>query len=272
MSRPTTSTVRRTAPSRGWPVPLALIALSAIPLAAGAFRLIQLGGGPAVLPADERFEGFPAALVAHIVGAAVYALVGVFQFVPRFRRQHPVWHRRAGRPVRRRPTGRRVGVVAHPLLRPSATDRRPAVPPASAVRIGDGRLPGPRLLRDPPPRRHRPPGLDDARLRDRPRRRHTGVHRGHRHRAVRQWADPGRHRQGDRLGRQSRGRRVGDPPVGWTTALRTATDRSTSGRQCCRPATPSGEPVVRSTPAPAVPAATASAAYRIRVDGHLDGR
>lgn len=83
--------------ARGWPVPVALIALAAIPLAAGALGLVQLAGGPAVMPADVRFAGFPTALVGHIVGAALYALVGVLQFVPRFRRRHRVWHRRAGR-------------------------------------------------------------------------------------------------------------------------------------------------------------------------------
>jgi hypothetical protein len=80
----------------GWPVPVALTALSAIPLAAGALRLLQLSGGPSVLPADPRF-GFPLPLVVHILGAATYALVGAFQFVPRFRRCHLTWHRRAGR-------------------------------------------------------------------------------------------------------------------------------------------------------------------------------
>ena len=49
------------------------------------------------MPADDRFAGFPLALVVHIVGAAAYALVGVLQFVPRFRRRHLTWHRRAGR-------------------------------------------------------------------------------------------------------------------------------------------------------------------------------
>jgi uncharacterized membrane protein len=87
----------RPAGTAGWPVPAALVALSAIPLTAGMLRLIQLAGGPAVLPADERFAGFPTALVVHIVGATLYALVGAFQFVPRFRRRHLVWHRRAGR-------------------------------------------------------------------------------------------------------------------------------------------------------------------------------
>jgi uncharacterized membrane protein len=82
---------------RGWPVPLALVALSAIPLTAGTLRLIQLAGGPAVMPADHRFAGFPLPLVLHIVGATTYALVGTLQFVPRFRRRHLAWHRRAGR-------------------------------------------------------------------------------------------------------------------------------------------------------------------------------
>jgi uncharacterized membrane protein len=82
---------------RSWPVPAALVALSAIPLTAGALRLVQLAGGPAVIPADHRFDGFALPLVVHILGAATYALLGVLQLVPRFRRRHLTWHRRAGR-------------------------------------------------------------------------------------------------------------------------------------------------------------------------------
>ena len=47
------------------------------------------------MPTDHRFSDLPFALVAHIIGAAVFALVGAFQFVPRLRRRS--WHRRAGR-------------------------------------------------------------------------------------------------------------------------------------------------------------------------------
>ncbi|WP_350275651.1 DUF2306 domain-containing protein [Kribbella sp. HUAS MG21] len=83
--------------ARGWPVPAGLVALSAIPLTAGTFRLIQLAGGPDVMPADHRFTGFPAALVMHITGAAVFVVLGALQFVPRIRRRHRAWHRRAGR-------------------------------------------------------------------------------------------------------------------------------------------------------------------------------
>ena len=93
------TTQQRAGQPRGWPVPAALVALSAIPVAAGTVRLAQLAGGPDLIPADHRFAGFPAALVVHIVGATVFALVGAFQFVPRFRRSRRTWHRRAGRLV-----------------------------------------------------------------------------------------------------------------------------------------------------------------------------
>ncbi|MFP5283007.1 MAG: DUF2306 domain-containing protein [Actinomycetes bacterium] len=81
----------------GWPLPAALIALSAVALVAGALRLVQLAGGPALIPADDRFGPVPVAVVVHILGAGLYVVVGAFQFLPRWRRRHPAWHRRAGR-------------------------------------------------------------------------------------------------------------------------------------------------------------------------------
>ena len=78
-------------------MPAALLVLSLVPVLAGIFRVIQLLGGPELIPADHRFAGFPLPLVVHLVGATMYAVVGAFQFVPRFRRNHPGWHRGAGR-------------------------------------------------------------------------------------------------------------------------------------------------------------------------------
>ncbi|MFC7493633.1 MULTISPECIES: DUF2306 domain-containing protein [unclassified Nocardioides] len=78
-------------------VPAGLVALSVVPLAAGTLRLVQLAGGPDLMPADDRFTGIPVALVVHILGAATYVLVGVLQFIPGLRRRHRAWHRRAGR-------------------------------------------------------------------------------------------------------------------------------------------------------------------------------
>ena len=61
--------------ARAWPIPLALVVLSVIPLTAGVLRLVQLAGGPAAIPADDRFSGLPVALVVHILGAAVFAVL-----------------------------------------------------------------------------------------------------------------------------------------------------------------------------------------------------
>jgi uncharacterized membrane protein len=74
-----------------------LLLLSAIPLAAGAFRLSELVGGAEITSANARFFASPLPVVVHIVSAAVYALLGAFQFAPEFRQRRPGWHRAAGR-------------------------------------------------------------------------------------------------------------------------------------------------------------------------------
>jgi uncharacterized membrane protein len=81
----------------GWGAPAALVALSVVPLVAGAARLVEILGGPATLPADTRITDSPLPVMVHIVGAAVYAPLGALQFATRFRRRRPGWHRAAGR-------------------------------------------------------------------------------------------------------------------------------------------------------------------------------
>jgi uncharacterized membrane protein len=80
-----------------WAVPTALVALVVIPVSAGALRILELAGGPHLLPENQRITDSPAPLVVHVVAAAVLALVGAFQFPTRLRRRHLSWHRRAGR-------------------------------------------------------------------------------------------------------------------------------------------------------------------------------
>ena len=81
----------------GWPVPLALVILSLIPVVSGSLRLIEVAGGPQLMPTNLRIEASPAPLVVHVLGAAVYAILGAFQFSARLRRRHLTWHRRSGR-------------------------------------------------------------------------------------------------------------------------------------------------------------------------------
>lgn len=80
-----------------WLVPAALLLLGAVPLIAGAFRLTELFGGAAVLPADERFHASPLPVILHILGATAYTLLGPLQFAPGFRRRRPGWHLAAGK-------------------------------------------------------------------------------------------------------------------------------------------------------------------------------
>ncbi len=97
----TTTTATPAPPSRRrastWPVPLALVALSLIPVVAGALRVTDVTTGSTFMPEDAHHPAVPAALVVHIISAIAYSLVGAFQFSSGLRRRRPRWHRAAGR-------------------------------------------------------------------------------------------------------------------------------------------------------------------------------
>ena len=80
-----------------WLVIVGLLFLSFIPIAGGARRLNQLGGGAQVTPENARFFTSPPPVIVHIVGATLFALLGAFQFAASLRRRWPGWHRWAGR-------------------------------------------------------------------------------------------------------------------------------------------------------------------------------
>ena len=97
----TRAATRSTRPARsgraaGW-VPFALIALVLLPTLFGSLRLVELAGGPRLMPADPRFTSSPLPLVVHIISAVTYAVLGAFQFSTALRRRRPGWHRAAGR-------------------------------------------------------------------------------------------------------------------------------------------------------------------------------
>jgi uncharacterized membrane protein len=88
---------RRSHRRQAWGTPAALLLLSVIPVVAGALRLVEVAGGPHLLPANPRLGASPIPLVVHVLASAAYACAGAFQFPRRLRRRHPTWHRRAGR-------------------------------------------------------------------------------------------------------------------------------------------------------------------------------
>jgi len=78
-------------------VPYPLIALVVVPAIAGSLRLVELAGGPHLLPANPRITASPVPVIVHIVCAVLYAVLGAFQFSTGLRRRRPDWHRAAGR-------------------------------------------------------------------------------------------------------------------------------------------------------------------------------
>jgi hypothetical protein len=85
---------RRPKQRSGWLAVTGLLLLSLIPVLGGVFRLTDLTGG--VVTADNaRFFASPIPVVAHIIGATVYTLLGAFQFLPALRGRRS-WHRMSG--------------------------------------------------------------------------------------------------------------------------------------------------------------------------------
>ena len=78
-------------------MPFVLVALVAPPLFFGVLRLVELAGGPALMPANPRLNASPVPVVTHILGAVGYLVLGAFQFSAGLRRRRPGWHRAAGR-------------------------------------------------------------------------------------------------------------------------------------------------------------------------------
>jgi hypothetical protein len=91
--RERSTTVRR--PRINWWVPIGLILLALIPLISGSLRLVELAGGPEIMPDNPRADASPLPIAVHIVCALIYTSVGAFQFVPALRRYR--WHRYVGR-------------------------------------------------------------------------------------------------------------------------------------------------------------------------------
>jgi hypothetical protein len=83
--------------ARDWSAPLALVALSLVPIVAGSVRLAGLATGSSAPTDDARFAASPFPFALHIVSATPYCLLGAIQFSAGLRRRWPAWHRRAGR-------------------------------------------------------------------------------------------------------------------------------------------------------------------------------
>ena len=87
----------RVNPVTQWLPPVGLIALSFVPILAGAVRLTELMSSPEITANNARFVASPFPVTVHIVTVTLFSLLGALQFVPSLRRGRPNWHRIAGR-------------------------------------------------------------------------------------------------------------------------------------------------------------------------------
>jgi hypothetical protein len=78
-------------------VPVALVLLSVVPTLGGMARLMSVARDCAASPDDARFLHAPVPVVIHILSAALFCILGAFQFSRGFRLRWPGLHRRAGR-------------------------------------------------------------------------------------------------------------------------------------------------------------------------------
>jgi uncharacterized membrane protein len=79
-----------------WLIPAGLIAFSLIPMLASAVRLWEIGSSAPITPENERFLAAPFPLVLHVIGFAIFWILGAFQFTPSLRRRNPALHRATG--------------------------------------------------------------------------------------------------------------------------------------------------------------------------------
>ena len=82
-----------------WTILVFLIAYSFIPTFGALFRVLELAGGPAIMPVNPRASALPVPIVLHILSSFLFLILGALQFLPTIRQRHPVAHRTLGRAV-----------------------------------------------------------------------------------------------------------------------------------------------------------------------------
>ena len=82
-----------------WAILVFIIAYSFIPTFGGLFRVLELAGGPAIMPANLRASAMPLPIILHILSSFLFLLLGALQFLPSIRKKHPAAHRISGRIV-----------------------------------------------------------------------------------------------------------------------------------------------------------------------------
>lgn len=82
-----------------WTLLAIILVYCFVPTFAGLLRVVELGGGPAIVPENPRALADPLPVILHILSSFLFCIVGALQFLPSVRRHYPAMHRAAGRTV-----------------------------------------------------------------------------------------------------------------------------------------------------------------------------
>lgn len=80
-----------------WAILALIFVYSFIPTFGGLLRVLELAGGPAIIPENSRALAVPFPIVIHILSSFLFCILGAQQFLPSIRRHHPATHRALGR-------------------------------------------------------------------------------------------------------------------------------------------------------------------------------
>lgn len=82
-----------------WTILALIFVYSFIPAFGGLLRVLELAGGPAIVPENPRALAIPFPIILHILSSFLFCIVGALQFLPSIRRHYPAAHRALGRAI-----------------------------------------------------------------------------------------------------------------------------------------------------------------------------
>ena len=87
----------KTVSKREWALLAIILVYSFVPTFGGLLRVIELGGGPAIVPENPRALADPLPIVLHALSSFLFCTLGALQFLSSVRRHYPAMHRAVGR-------------------------------------------------------------------------------------------------------------------------------------------------------------------------------
>lgn len=79
-----------------WTILALIFVYCFVPAFGGLLRVLELAGGPAIIPGNPRVLAAPLPVILHIIGSFLFFIVGALQFLPSIRRHYPAAHRAFG--------------------------------------------------------------------------------------------------------------------------------------------------------------------------------